>query len=497
MRVVLAISNDLGRKMIRVPLAMSLLLSAGAGIAFITYRYGWIAGLAVATAPVALAGSWGALPIAFEKVKQAFTGLKGVRFVFLLLVIACSFEAFFPEINYRSLEAVKQSPVNTVNLVRVLLIGAAGAWTILVSLRQNLPLSLDRKGPLKWFLFYSLFALVSASYARLPIVSAGKALEVVSETAFFCLIVALLPFEEMIWAWNIIWGSTALLLTAMWVSALASPSTGFEYPPGALLPVVTGSLPVLAPNGVGQHAAGLAIVSLIRLIDGSSVSRRRETRLWGGLLALGLVSLVSSQARTSIASFCVASCLILYWRRKLRLLASFALAAVGLAGVGLIPLVTSFLRRGQDATALLSLTGRINYWQVAWDMFLESKWFGYGFYTAHRIDLSERFRFLDLSTVDNTYLEVLLGVGLIGTFPLVVALVRLGVNLFRSGFAVRTYPLLARVRYEMAGFFIIVVIRSVTGPSFQVHGHSMVLLLLVMAFTQRLVRGGTCDGRIL
>jgi O-antigen ligase len=170
------------------------------------------------------------------------------------------------------------------------------------------------------------------------------------------------------------------------------------------------------------------------------------------------------------------------------LLACGAALLAALAGWGNI--VGEFLRRNQDAEQFTTLSGRLYYWTVAWNFFKESIWFGHGYYTSTRLDLTALYRFgsHDLSTVDNTYLEILLGVGIAGAIPLVVALLLLARHLLRrTPFSQRAIPTW-NLKVEMIGVLIILLFRGTTGSTFQVHSENLIILVFIMAFFQCLAR---------
>ena len=220
---------------------------------------------------------------------------------------------------------------------------------------------------------------------------------------------------------------------------------------------------------------------------------------WGGVCLFGLVTLVASNARTSMVALVFAIPVCLYLYRRLRLVTFLGWVAIAVTigafgnalidASGISDVFSHYLRRGQSPELIYSLSGRMDYWQFAWERFSATPLLGQGFYTAHRIDLnsvSGRFR---ISTVDNTYLEVLLGMGIIGLFPLVTAIVLLIRRIIQT---LKRLPAGIELRdgqKEMVGVFIVALIRSMTGPTFQVHGENLVLLLVMMGFIQAIYAG--------
>jgi O-antigen ligase len=76
-------------------------------------------------------------------------------------------------------------------------------------------------------------------------------------------------------------------------------------------------------------------------------------------------------------------------------------------------MVVEFIYRGQNKIAFLSLSGRTEFWPIVWNEINKSPFVGHGYYAAQRIGLG-------VSSVDNTYLEGNMGVGIIGLFILLL-----------------------------------------------------------------------------
>jgi O-antigen ligase len=433
------------------------------------------------------------------RVRGRIPRLRGLQLIVLILFLSSFVEGFFPEIvASRDWEMVQRSPADPANLTRIGFIGLAAFMSFIAYLRRN-RLTVYFHGPLRWMFLYATVAVISAGYASLPLVSAGKAAEVIADVACFLVLASVLSADDFLHSWNMLWSVVSLLLVSVWVSALLFPSIGFVVEFGPLFPLLQGAYPMVTPNTLGQFGASLAIVALCRFLGTSSRLHSQRRMLWGGICLLGLATLAASQARTSMVALALAVPACLYLYRRLRLVTLLGWAAIALTigafgnalmnASGMSEILSQYVRRGQSPELIYSLSGRLDYWQFAWDLFSASPLLGHGFYTAHRIDLnaiSGRFR---ISTVDNTYLEVLLGIGLIGLFPLVMAIVVLVRRIIR---VLKLLPAGGHFRgaqIEMIGFLIIALVRSLTGPTFQVHGANLVLLLVIMAFIQSIYAG--------
>jgi O-antigen ligase len=461
--------------------------------------YGWLVGLGVIGALSFLVWFVLVFPHARREAMSAVGKIGGLQFIVLILFVSAYVEAFFPAIAVRDRYLVQQSPANAVNLSRIGLVGLAGLMSICFAYLRPRGLGIHLRGPIRWMFLYAAVAVISSSYASLPEVSAGKAAEVMVDVVCFLVLASLLYAEDFLRSWNMLWFILLLLLGSVWVSAFLFPSVGFEYQPGALFPLLSGVYPTIHPDRLGQLGAGLAIVALCKLLRTGSRLLSQAGMFWGGICLFGLATLAASQARTSMAALALAIPVCLHLYRRLK-----SMTILGLVGIAILvgacgyvlfdasdasQIISQYVSRGQSPEVLYSLSGRFDYWQPAWELFSSSPFLGRGFYTAHRIDLNAIWGRLDLSTVDNTYLEVLLGIGIIGLFPLLAAIGALIRRIVQTLKLPSADSALFDGQKEMIGVFIIALFRSITGPSFQVHGENLVFLLLIMAFVQSIYTG--------
>ena len=414
------------------------------------------------------------------------------QLLFLVLLSSIFLEGFFLEIAMRTSEAMRENPVDIVNLARVILVGFVGFCTIGVSILRIDKFVRNIRGPLGWMIVYAAVALASTAYSSLPLVSAGKALEVLVDVLFFVAVSSFCSSLEIVSLWNLLLSFLSASLVAVWVSALVKPSGGFLYIPGALLPLqLQGAFPTIHPNDLGELSAIVAATAFCRVLVRRRSALENEGFLWGGVFVLGLVSLIFAQARTSVVALAAALIAILFMTRKLSLLPVFAMCGGAFIAGGSGAALREYYMRGQSSELFFTMTGRLTFWKAAWNFFKESPLFGHGFYTAHRLDLSVRLSSLpgshSVSNIDNTFLEVLLGVGLIGLLPILVALFQLVGRLSQISRAADLSGRLRQSRCEIVGALIIVLIRAVDGPTFQDHTISLLVLLISMAFVSTLI----------
>ena len=147
------------------------------------------------------------------------------------------------------------------------------------------------------------------------------------------------------------------------------------------------------------------------------------------MAAIGMFTLLAADSRTALLAFLIGAAAIVARRSLWRFGASLLAASVGAMLIAAVPLRTLFgmiggMSRSGDPSEMLTLTGRTEIWAFVWDKIQLQPWFGYG-YNASKFILP---LFLGLPglTVDeahNTWLQNLLGTGIVGTAPLVALVI--------------------------------------------------------------------------
>lgn len=184
-----------------------------------------------------------------------------------------------------------------------------------------------------------------------------------------------------------------------------------------------GVVPTLSPNGL----AFVLVAGLLSLLLG--VGPRwvfRSRFLVVALAAVYVVELAATRTRSALAIgvmlVLIAVGALLFRRPALVVNSTVAFAAAGLWAWSPdnVQRLDWFLRRGQDAQTLVSLTGRTDTWHVALIQWQQNRLMGDGYYAGHRLGLNGLST--NVSNIDSTWIESLVDVGILGTVPLAVAL---------------------------------------------------------------------------
>jgi O-antigen ligase len=193
------------------------------------------------------------------------------------------------------------------------------------------------------------------------------------------------------------------------------------YPEGDITRLGS-AVPQIAPNPLGY----LAVAGLLALFFG--VGPRfivRSLVLRVGLAGLYAAELLASRTRTALVlgALVVLVALLLHARKRIVLVSVLFLC--GLTAVTVLlgyfgDSLNDYFFRGQTSGELIGLTGRVDIWRAATQEVSENFLLGLGFYSGHRLALTGIWNYQVESNIDNTWLETLVDVGVVGMIPLAI-----------------------------------------------------------------------------
>jgi O-antigen ligase len=184
---------------------------------------------------------------------------------------------------------------------------------------------------------------------------------------------------------------------------------------------LSGVVPAVSANGVGEISALLAIVALARLVVRDQATARRA--LYGLLFQGSLLTLILSQTRSALTAFAFGVAVLLFFSKRVGLIAFTAVGVVLAAfQTTLGGTLLSYFLRGQDRQMFGSLSGRTDWWVYAWSKFLERPWTGWGAYAGGRFVAMADLGDSSTSSIHSTYIEVLLGTSVWGLLPVLALL---------------------------------------------------------------------------
>ena len=216
---------------------------------------------------------------------------------------------------------------------------------------------------------------------------------------------------------------------------VAIRTTVYSIDPGSLesIPRLQLAVPSVAPNPLALLGVA-GILSCVlgvapRWIPSYSVLRY-------ALAGAYVYEIYLTRTRSALGIGLIIIAIALVIRARRRPLSSIAIFAAVAACVvvllpSVLPTIHTYLLRGQTSQQLDSLTGRKEIWASAEQVWHEHPFFGVGYYTGHRLSLPGLSIFQ--SNIDNTWLETLVDVGILGATALALFCLTGLVRLLRSG----------------------------------------------------------------
>jgi O-antigen ligase len=259
----------------------------------------------------------------------------------------------------------------------------------------------------------------------------------------------------------------------IWLGALVVPGSAFD-PVDSPFPVqLQGVFPVVSSNGTGMLGATIALWSFARLLspqDRGSVGRRTLAIV----AALGFATLVLAQYRTGFIATGAGLLVLLAFRNRA---AAFWVVMAGILvatlwGPAIGRIASPLWQRGENAEVLSDLSGRLTYWESALPVWRESPWFGRGLLTASRFEVLAKIGATYTSGIHGTWVEALVGTGLIGLSLLAVSFLLTSVRALKE--AARPGGLVVPLI-----LLTILAVRSITGTTFEIAGNGSLLLMTI------------------
>jgi O-antigen ligase len=467
-----------------LPLLFGLAATAvilGAGIAMLTDGLRGLAVALTATLITVLAAL--ALPAALAKSRNLAAAFRWWHWLwFLVYTSGLVFRV-------RTTGTIYDTPVDFWAGFRIVLMGLVAMVLLsrLASRTTEWGAALLRGLPAGIFLC-GLVSLISTLWSVYPMWTLYKSVEYLIDVALLAAVVTTVRNAEEIkslfdWTWLL----TALVVLTVYLGVLLRPETAVIMGIGLIGIQILGVLPAVATNGVGDLGGTLLIVAATRLLF-----RNHHRSFYWLVCLVALVTLILAQSRSPFTGTLLSLLAVFFLARRFGLL-----ALVGLAGAALITLTSAagvvqqaFLR-GQSPEQFHSLSGRVGWWIPAWELFRENAFLGLGGWAAGRFAVLEQLGDTDTSSLHNGWLEILVGVGLIGFLPFLVTFIRTWLNLLRPRDTGSSQSIVTELRIETVGIFVLLCFRSMFSAEFI--WHPPLLFFLVLGYSE-LLRSGRFEG---
>jgi O-antigen ligase len=241
---------------------------------------------------------------------------------------------------------------------------------------------------------------------------------------------------------------------------------------------ISGVVPSISSNGVGTLGVLVTFWSLARLRTLSSPTTLQRGFAYV-MAGLGVVSLFFAQYRTGYVAFVIGLLVYLLIGRKwvkATIVLMILLGAIAWGASSLVKDAEPYALRGQTTEQASQLSSRVEFWTAAIPVWEESPLIGKGLLTATRFEVLAPLGFTDVSAIHSTWVEALVGTGVIGvallSLSFLVTFKRAFVRALRSGDLV---PVL---------LLAVTAVRSITGNTFEIFNYqAMVFLWLALSLS--------------
>jgi exopolysaccharide production protein ExoQ len=310
---------------------------------------------------------------------------------------------------------------------------------LIISLAQfNKILPLILSPPLSLMLAYASWAVISSVYSVTPTYTFISGLMFLSLVCFAAMVANHLTIRQILISMVVSW---TMFLAVSWVVYLYLPmigQTGYWTSAGQIYRFA----------GLAGHANMMGRILAMMIISLVLLYTHRYVKPFWMVICLVFLSgtLLMTQSRTSAAAVLLVVAFIYMKRRPLVILSlccivSFLLIFLQYSSPAHID--TASLSRSGSADEITSFTGRTKIWEYVLGQIKKGPWYGYG-YAGGRIVISQGWNSHGWTTshAHNMWLQSLLTVGIVGTIPLVVAVVQQLIVFFNKPHPMRDAALL-------------------------------------------------------
>lgn len=382
--------------------------------------------------------------------------------------------------RYRSASQISSNPFDALAAFRLIPEAIVGSILLMrLAFRRPDWLPSMFRGLVGILATFGLVCLTSSLWSVNAPWTLYKSLEYLLDLSIVAVILATITTSEeyksfIDWTW-IIAGAT---LAWVWIGVPIWPeqSLGTESR-------LTGAFPTVSSNEIGEVGAILLLVAMVRLWPLFGECKNRAFYIL--TMLLGGASMIAAETRSAIGGLAIAIVVVLFFSRRTKV-AVFA----GILGfpvvlfTGLGEKIMHYLQRDQSQAEMMSLSSRLDWWSVGYNMFMQHPLTGLGAYAGSRFAVMKKVG--DVPQLHSDWLEVLVGTSIWGLIPLTLSL--LGTWLILTTYLRRRSldPGDTQLSVEMIGVLVITTIHSFFNV--EMTWHHPTLYLMVLGYAEFLRR---------
>jgi O-antigen ligase len=419
------------------------------------------------------------LPDCYLKVKHLFQELRWWHYLWAFMFLSGLV------FRIRDTGTTTDSPLDPWALFRIALMTLIGSVLFYqVAINHTDWIRSSAHGLLALLTGYAASCLISVIWSVYPSWTLYKSIEYLVDIFLLSAIVEMTREANKVktlfnWTWLLL----GVLLTTVWFWVIVWPEEAIHRKIGLLGIQIHGVWPAIETNGVGELAAILGIVSFNR----SLFSHARNRLFYLSAFLFAFITLLFAQSRSPLTAFFLAIPIVLFVSRRI---GGLALAFIG--AVVLLSLTSAsepmweYFQRGQKDRDFESLSGRTILWNAGWELIKQQPLTGYGAYAGTRFTGITDAIGTGNSSILNTWLEVLLGVGIPGSLLLLIVFFRVWVTLCRSTWTTSHYDVSHQLGVEALGVLTVISVRSMFSP--QLIWHPPITFFVVLGYAELIRR---------
>jgi O-antigen ligase len=376
-------------------------------------------------------------------------------------------------LRVRETSALADNPLDSAGMFRVGCVGAAGLLggiAVLSSTHPNVrPRAYLTSLPFRLYVIYVIVVFIGVTLSDQPFITAFRAIELMAVVVVLAGACQKAGVDAVKRIQGVLYWFTVGMIASAWVGVLVAPSYAvhrvsvrFNDISTPLPWQIAGVFPTISANLLGALGVLLAFWSIGRLLSDDDPIRPFIAK---ALAALGIITLIAAQYRTGYVAALGATAVLLFMRKRIGIAAFLGTVAIVALLAGLLPTdrVQDFVLRGQDAenTSAITLSGRLVWWRAALDVWRESPILGSGLLTATRFEVFTSLGRETGSSIHGTWVEALVGTGIVGTLMLFSFAVACWNRALRLSLSDMNKVLPALI-------LTVLTVRSLTGSSFEI-----------------------------
>lgn len=373
--------------------------------------------------------------------------------------------------RYRSASEIAQSPVDSLAVLRlgpeviVLCILAAR----LVFRKPDWGPSMTR-GIVGSMAAFGAVCLLSSLWSVKFSWTAYKSIEYLLDLSIVAVVLAIVRTSEeyktfIDWTWFI----AAAGVAWVWIGLPIWPGpTWFDELR------LSGAIPVYSSNELGDTGAILVLVAAIRYWPVKGQCKNKMFYILVGLM--GALTMLAAQTRSAIGGLAVAALVVLFLAGRTRYAIWGAIMGVpAIIFTSLGPKIMQYLQRDQSAEELATMSSRLDWWSIAYKMFMTHPFTGLGAYAGSRFAVLAN---IGAPQLHSDWLEVIVGTSIWGLTPFLISIVWIWVILIRYYRGNWIDAADKQLTLEMIGVMTMLTIHSFVNVEMTWHHPTLFLMIL-------------------